>query len=201
MHDTPLEESVRRGFALPFLGLRARAERARAGRLAAARHAGLVAPADRRDDQIGRAQGRQADEAGAGFLGLRHRLGDAATASCNSATTSTTATVSEPYADARSRAEPDARPTPLDIAASQRSTPSAWRLAADMLFAELNPGLCPLIRRRHRSRRQEIVMSATSSPSLQAMWKPCSRRRCARSIRRSPRRSSWNSAASATRSS
>ena len=37
MHDTPLEEPVRRGHALPFLGLRAGAERARAGRLAAVR--------------------------------------------------------------------------------------------------------------------------------------------------------------------
>ena len=42
--------------------------------------------------KIGRAQGRQAQAAGAAALGLRHRLGDAPTASCSSATTSTTAT-------------------------------------------------------------------------------------------------------------
>ena len=77
MHDTPLQESVRRGFPLPFVGLRARAERARTGRLAAARNARLVARRDRRVDPIRRAQGCAAGQAGAAPLGLCHRLGDA----------------------------------------------------------------------------------------------------------------------------
>ena len=59
MHDTPAKGSVRRGHALPLVGLRARAERPRAGELAVDGNAGLVAPGDRRGDQERRAQGRQ----------------------------------------------------------------------------------------------------------------------------------------------
>ena len=43
MHDTPSKGFVRRGHALPFLGLRAGAERPRTGELAAGRNAELVA--------------------------------------------------------------------------------------------------------------------------------------------------------------
>ena len=58
-----VEEPVRRGLPLPFVGLRAGAERARTGELAAGRHAGLVAPGDRRGDQERRAQGRAGRQA------------------------------------------------------------------------------------------------------------------------------------------
>ena len=55
-----VQESVRRGFPLPLVGLRAHPERARAGVLAAARDAGLAADGGRPCGQARRAQGHQA---------------------------------------------------------------------------------------------------------------------------------------------
>ena len=71
-----VQEPVRRGCPLRLLRLHAHPERARPGELAAVRDQWLVAHRDRRGDQVGRAQGRQAQAAGAAALDLRHRLGD-----------------------------------------------------------------------------------------------------------------------------
>ena len=71
------EEPVRRGHPLPLVRLHAHPERARAGQLASVGDQRLVARRDRRGHQVGRAQGRQAQAAGAAAVGLHHRLGDA----------------------------------------------------------------------------------------------------------------------------
>jgi hypothetical protein len=73
------EEAVnfRRGLSLSLLRLRAGAECARTGELAARRYARLVALGYRSGDQIGRAQGREASASRATLLGLRHRVDDA----------------------------------------------------------------------------------------------------------------------------
>ena len=74
MHDTPLKNSVRRRFPLPFVGLHAGAECAPARRLGAAGDARLVARGYRPRHQVRRAQGRPSGQARAAALGLHHRL-------------------------------------------------------------------------------------------------------------------------------
>ena len=101
MHDTPLEEPVRRGFPLPFVRLRARAECARTGDLAAVRYAGLVAPGDRPRDPLGRPQGRAARAGRCRSIGSMSPPGRRPTASCSSATTSIAATASAHIATQR----------------------------------------------------------------------------------------------------
>ena len=61
---------------------------------------------DRRGDPLRRSRRRQADDAGAGLLGLHHRLGDARTGSCSSAPTSISAT-----APGRARSPPPFPPS------------------------------------------------------------------------------------------
>ena len=89
-----VEKPVRRGFPLPFLRLRARAERARTGQLAARRHARLVARGNRSGDQVGRAQGRAACARRSRSTGSMSPPGRRRTGWCSSATISTDATAS-----------------------------------------------------------------------------------------------------------
>ena len=87
-------EPVLQADALRFVGLRARAERARPRHLAAARHAGLGPPAFRADDQERREHAGRSRRAGAGLFHLHLGLVDGRRRRRISATTSTAATAS-----------------------------------------------------------------------------------------------------------
>ena len=105
MHDTPQQSLFSKLMRFEFVGLRARAERARPRDLAAARHARLDPPAFRADHQERREHAGRDRRCRCRSISPTSRPGRLATASCSSATTSMVAMASTSCRSRRRRSE------------------------------------------------------------------------------------------------